>query len=393
VEHFAPVDKARLGPCVLDYAYREQDSRSTPWKNIMQIRFLRSLTLASLFVSITAHAQTGVTSAPQKSPPKTTTCEGKDKSVPCNDTELYFFEGKSLVQGAFSQRKFKEADELLDKWSKGVDRFPDGTWKLAQYGPALQGWFTAWKRWDEHLADIKEWQKRFPDSFGAKLAEAEYWRAYAWQARGDRTAKWVTDDGWKLFRERNEKASAILTELEPKAERYPSWYLVRVSLDIDSGRKAEAEKAFAEGQKRFPEFQALYFAISRMYQPKWGGSLEAYDRFARDAAKKAAAFEAEGMYSRMYWLVDGHHDIPFESEKSRYPNWKMLKTGFDKLEARYPNSVHNLAKYASFACRSNDSALYRRLRSKIDGHTDGEDYFDLIPMDACDLRHKWQKRK
>src|SRR5690606_15428271 len=93
-------------------------------------------------------------------------------------------EGRLPVDSAFNRRDFTRLDTIFNQWCSGADRFVDGTWKLATYEEALHTHFSAWRKWDAHLSDIKRWQQSFPDSFAAKYAEAIYWQAYAWHARG-----------------------------------------------------------------------------------------------------------------------------------------------------------------------------------------------------------------
>jgi hypothetical protein len=358
--------------------------------NLIQKCFVSLSCLACIAV---AQAQTGA-APPSKAAEGKPRCAQIGKSVECSDTALFYLEGRKLVREAFMFGRFDEAEALFEKWISGTDRFPDGRWKLSMYEEGLERYFEDLDQAEEvTLAKIQRWQQLFPDSFAAKYAEALYWRQAAWKARGQYYANTVTKEGWVLFRERLAKADAILTKLEPKAVRYPTWYHVRIANLIEQGRQDEAEKVYKEGQARFPDSHYIYLQMARAHQPKWGGSREAFDKFAREVAKHTAALEGNGMYARLYWMVDYTTDIPLESEQSKYPSWKLLKSGFEDLEKHYPGSIHNRRKYAAFACRSNESALYRKLRSEISVYAGVGEAFTVVPVDACDLRHGWPPKR
>src|SRR6185312_8266902 len=162
------------------------------------------------------------------------------------------------------------------------------------------------------------------------------------------------------FGQRLKKADALMEEIRPRSKNYPAWYSRRITILLDLGRKAEARKIFEEGARRFPEYQKIYLSMARAYEPKWGGSEESYEEFANEAARMTHNFEGMGMYARIYAKVDGRYGIPFDPENSEFPSWEKLHAGYEDLMKKYPNSNWNMNMYASVACRSNDSALYRR---------------------------------
>jgi hypothetical protein len=107
-----------------------------------------------------------------------------DQEVPCPDSVLYSTLFGSLVERPFQGRDFRRLDELFEQWSKGVDRFPDGRWKLTTFAKNLSSMFESLSVTDDHFARIRRWQSEYPQSFAAKYAEALYWTKYAWKARG-----------------------------------------------------------------------------------------------------------------------------------------------------------------------------------------------------------------
>lgn len=344
--------------------------------------------IASLW-TVSAQPQIGISSPPMQGPP-VVTCTHTElmKQVACPDSALFFFEGQRLVQEALYAKNFKALDELYDQWCSGRDRFPDGRWKLSQYGEGLERSFEIWNRWTSDLAVIQAWQQARPQSNAALYAEAIYWRAYAWKARGGGYADTVAKEGWELFRERLNKAKDILTRLHESGAQCAAPYALTLSVLTDTGAsETELAAVFERGVREYPEYHNIYFAMARHYEPKWGGSAEQYERFARKTATRTKDFEGMGMYARLYWLVDTRKDIPFVNDTAQAPYWSALQAGYEDLMRLYPSSMHNLGKYAGVACRSTDGALYRSLRSKIVGYESSAQMLD--PIDVCDRRHKW----
>jgi hypothetical protein len=347
--------------------------------------------LVGILHGTAAHAQIGVSSTPLESPPEVV-CTDLDlkKNVPCPDTALFFTMTKPALGNAYYTSDFKRLDALFDQWCTGKDRFPDGRWYLAFFGDGLFDLFSGWNTWPADLQKLKQWQKQRPQSQAAHYAEAVYWRAYAWKARGQGYGDTVSKEAGELFRERLGKARMALERIGDRNFKCAAPYPLLISVMIEQDAPTEQiEAVYQRGIRRFPEYHNIYFAMAKNYSPRWGGSEEKYERFASDVALRTRAFEGMGMYARIFWLEDDENGIPFRNVPGQPPYWSKLKAGYDDLERRYPSSMHNLGKYAGVACRTGDSALYRRLRTKIDGHEQTAEMLDSV--DACDRRHGWRR--
>lgn len=352
---------------------------------------LAFITLSFLWGS-SVQAQIGVSSPPVLRPASVTCTDmAARKQVPCPDSELFFHEGQAPVQSALNARNFAELDALYDRWCVGKDRFPDGRWKLSQYEAALSGNFNAWGAWAKDLEVITAWQKSAPRSAAARFAEAVYWHAYAWKARGEGYASSVSKEGWELFRERLAKADAAMAKF-PKMMECAAPHALRLNLLTGQGAtEAQFLKAYEEAASKFPEYHSIHFAMAQHYEPKWGGSAAQYEAFADRVAARTKGFEGMGMYARLYWIVDTRQGQPFTNSPTQPPSWRKLKAGYQDLMRLYPSSMHNLGKFAGVACRSREGELYRKLRTAIAGHQETADMLD--PVDVCDRRHGWVESK
>jgi hypothetical protein len=310
------------------------------------------------------------------------------KVARCLDSQLIVFEAQFKVETLLLEGGFGELESIYKQWCTGVDRLPDGRWHLSVYADGIIGNLRAWKTWDRGLVAIQAWQQAHPDSEAARYVEAVYWSEFAWVARGSGFASSVSQEAWALFRERVQRALAAIVKLPHDEPVCAAPYALMINLMLETGQKGpELRALYARAAKRFPEYHPIHFAMARTFEPRWGGSAAAFERFADEAATLTRSFEGRGMYARIYWTVDDRYGLPFDARSGRPPHWEKLKQGFEDLLKRYPQSTHNLGQYANVACRSTDSATYRRLRTMIDGFE--RDIQMAEAPEVCDRRHGW----
>lgn len=349
------------------------------------------LTIACALAMMT-NANAGIKQTITKShePGRTVTCvdDVSNKAVECPDTMQFYETAGFYVDHLQSLRRFNQLDELFNTWCTGKDRFPEGTWKLAQYQSQFARLFTTWNTWDRYSDFLRDWKSERPGSEAARFTEALYWSRYAWHARGTNYAHTVSGEAWELFKERLQKADAILSAPRPLEKDCAAWYPLQIEVARLLGKSAQARAAFDAGVKRYPQYHSIYFAMAATHEPKWGGSAAAYDKFAEEATRLTRGFEGRGMYARLYWIQDATHGMPFDPDNPTSPTWKKLRAGYDDLLKKYPANYHITNQYASVACRSDDSVMYRKLRSRSKGFLI-EKNFRIVPVRACDRRHSW----
>lgn len=111
---------------------------------------------------------------------------------------------------------------------------------------------------------------------------------WGWQARGTGWGSSVTEEGWRLLRERCELAVADLryaAQLDP-ADPTPWIHLMRAGRAL-SWSMQEAEATFEEGRRRDPECWPLYSQMLEHKLPRWFGSEPEALAFARGVAQGA----------------------------------------------------------------------------------------------------------
>jgi Domain of unknown function (DUF4034) len=312
--------------------------------------------------------------------------DGSKELVRCPDYVDTTYEIQTEVSRLYRDNDFDALEALYNRLRTGKERHRDGQWKLESFRKGIGDEFSIWQRWDLDLQILREWQKKSPTSFIAKYAEAIYWRAYAWQARGDGSSKTVSKEGYELFFERLGKSGQILTNLEPVAAEHADWFASMIRLAGEYGvERQQLMVVFTKGQKLFPEYHPIYFQMARFFETKWGGNAKQFDDFAKKSRDLTKSFEGDGMYARLYWTVDDSDGLPFSTVAS-IPNSKLILNGINGLVRKYPDSENNRSQLASVLCRTKDSGAYQKVRKELGGLV-REMLFTNPKLDICDHRH------
>jgi hypothetical protein len=289
---------------------------------------------------------------------------------------------KDLLGDLLNNGQFDDVERVFDDWSKSSELMADGTPKLIAFETEFSTTFDSGD-WEGIYRTIKDWRKSRPTSRVAALAEVIYWERYAWAARGSGFGYTVSEDGWKLFHERLEKAEAVLADCKPYASTSPLWAVEEIEVELGLNRPKEVLLSkFRESVIRFPYFVPLYTAMARALSPAWDGDWKLVDDFIRDAVKNTSPTEGRSMYARLYWTL-GTFDL-FNASPA---NWAEMKNSFDDLVHRYPHSGWILNKYAAYACIAEDKNTFQHLRSQIGSLVIAEAWPPNPTLDLCD--HKF----
>jgi hypothetical protein len=119
-------------------------------------------------------------------------------------------------------------------------------------------------------------------------------------------------------------------------------------------------------QAREPLYELIYERAAVTYfQPKWNGSLEELDQFARYAAESTERWEGSGLYARIYWYVQAYSPgVPLEA--STKIDWALMKTAMEDVARRYPDPW-NVNNFAMFSCTEGDWRETKYFMEKISG--------------------------
>lgn len=266
-----------------------------------------------------------------------------------------------------------DLDDTLRVWWNERRRFKDGRFEIFAYQLGMAAWFSGSDdlgdsdAWKQYQSIVEMQQRDYPRSVANTLAASQFWKSWAWNARGTTYASDVSPESWKLYKERLEKSRQILETAKPFASANPLWYYQMLNIATEQSWDEKRYGAlFKEATKRYPDFVFFYFAYVTYLTPKWGGSAELFEAFVEQTAEATRATEGDGMYARLYWSYDGQQVRGNLFDKTP-ADWTRMKRGFEDLLKRYPDSRWLLNNFASFACRAGDRATFEELVPSI-GH-------------------------
>ena len=267
---------------------------------------------------------------------------------------------------ALIHRDFELIDKAADQARTSKEKVPGGTWKLSYIYPGLNMPFDALSdyEWNQHIELLKQWTREKPNSVTAKIALASCYVAFAWRARGYEYSQKVSDEKWKLFRERLANARDVLTSVsgEPVC---PKWYAVMQQVAIgQSWDKETYEKLFTDAVNHEPAWFEYYTQKAIFLLPQWNGKegdLEAYINGLASRPNKTDN-------ALLYFIVNEYVGSSFLKEKSQATtNYPLVKQGFIDLRKTYGATPRHMNWAAYKAILANDRSFAREIFADLKG--------------------------
>ncbi len=204
-------------------------------------------------------------------------------------------------------------------------------------------------------------QKLDSNDSGVWLLRADFYRSFAWAARGNASAEKVAKSAWPIFEERLKKADEAIRrawELNPRDVRIPIAG-IKVELGL-SGERSKMEQWFDRAMKL--DTNSMLACRAKMYylEPKWHGSPEEMLAFGRSCAKSR---EWGGRVPLM--LVDAHSRLANylpAAERTNYwrqPTvWRDVKHSYDTYFVRNPTQQAGTGSFAQYAYQCEQWAAF-----------------------------------
>ncbi len=176
----------------------------------------------------------------------------------------------------FENRQFEELDKSFNSFQK---EFEADHLKEDKISDALSI-FSSTQETDKILFD--EWQKQFPNSFAPYLARAKYYRNLGWEARGGRWATETTNAQFEMMHSYFEVALRECKKaLEINPQLLPAYRTIIDVYNVESNDKIE--DVINDALKISPESYLIRSLIMIGFTPRWGGSYEKMEEFAKDS--------------------------------------------------------------------------------------------------------------
>ena len=263
----------------------------------------------------------------------------------------------------YNDQKFDELEARANEARSTQAKFGNGTWKLTSFYDSL----TCREEepetmWLLHEQIHQDWEKKFPASITARVAHADFLTSYAWHARGTGYANEVTEDGWRLFRERLAAAKTTLDQSKSLPIQCPAWWQVQMKVALGQAwNKTDFTKLFEEAKSFEPKYFKYDFAQAKFLMPRWYGEPGDWESAAEKEIDRPNGLGLEG-YARVISEQRGYYDDIFEETKA---SWRKTQQGFELMSKNHPDSAEILNAYTRLACIAEDRPLAKKLFEKI----------------------------
>lgn len=301
----------------------------------------------------------------------------QEVEVVADEISLYFRQMYKDNAKLLSDKQFDELEKKAEALRKSKEQYVSGRWKLDSFyssfveKPGKLGKFNELD-YQYNLKLLEEWCAKKPNDVTPKIALAALYQKYAWFARGGGYADTVTKEGWRLMKERNNKALDILNGLRKHPKKDPRLYcqLLLIAKD-ESFEKDKYAEIFDESVKLFPDYKTSYYVKLLDLQPRWGGDEGEWEAFIKEVADKKGGVEGDKFYAQLVWSVLTVHwyrgDNLFTEFKLDY---ERVKKGMQAMRAAAPNDIELLSAYCSCAVQAGDYEEAAKLFKELGGRVD-----------------------
>ena len=279
---------------------------------------------------------------------------------------------KAAMAHLLEQDNFTELDRIADSARSQKEKFPGGSWKSHTiYSGIDEPQLHATEEdWQAHLGHLQKWMSDRPDSITARVALAKSYVGYAFEARGDGWANTVSQSGWRLFRERLQKAKDTLDDAASLPAKCPEWYLAmqQVALYQPWGLP-QAQQLFSKAVAFEPDYFYYYMMYADFLAPKWNGEPGDVERFAKETADRIGGPLGDIVYFRVATDVVCHC---VDEEVLQNMSWRRIQRGYAELEKRSGSSYTNQNAMAYLAIKKLDWVVADQFFRRIGDHRDDD---------------------
>lgn len=292
-----------------------------------------------------------------------------------------------MVRAGQHLRSDKSLDDLeacSQFYRNGQSTFETGEQKLTTFYNGL----ASIARLMEIKGLYQSWQQRYPQSPAPKLLAA---RDKVFDAMGSLDAALVQPGHTQDFMvdaSAVKEADQALEAIRDVSLVDPYWFVLKFQLLLISERNdAQAREIMLKGIRRFPEFADLYTTSANYFLPKWGGTSEALEAWARDAARESSNSPRAYAYARIYTQAI-RAQYSMDIFKHSRADWPAIKADAHDMLEHYPASA-NIAPFTMAACVAGDHEETARLVALKPNSSDLGDWLTHRGKEAC---VEWAKK-
>ncbi len=249
---------------------------------------------------------------------------------------------------------YERLEKLAAEWRRPLVRNADGLARLGSFYEGCEPLRVTEASAREFSERLEKWRTARPEAIEPWIAAASLEVASGWLARGSGFAHTVREEGWKVLRERLDRAEGFLAEAKKTGRMCPHWFTVMQRVALGQGwERARYEMLFNEAVAYEPAYEGLYMLKAYWLLPRWHGGLGEWERFTSEAAR----VHDPALAARIPWSLSGVHTNIF---RETGVEWPFVRKGFEQLLAAMPDSARNRSAFALFAGMAEDRATCGR---------------------------------
>ena len=258
------------------------------------------------------------------------------------------------VAASLAKGEYDQLDRIADKARREKTRAAGGAWRLRSIYSGLSAASGSATGYEDTITRLQAWIAAEPESITPRVALADTYIRYAWQARGSGEVDTVTAAGWKLFEGRIAQAKSTLDEADKLTAKCPQWYSEMQTVALAQGWEPNKAKDLFERATAFePGYYYYYQAYANYLLPKWEGKQGQSSAFAKESADKIGGDQGDFLYFRIGTVLLG-------SSNNNYPvkqlDWERLQRGYTALTKLYGMNNTDLNDFALMTWRYKDLA-------------------------------------
>lgn len=252
------------------------------------------------------------------------------------------------------------------KWSSPTNLMRDGMPHVVRFDSGVLGYFSMVNTWDAYPKEIEALYKAWPNHPIPPLIKAAWHNASAWKARGTGHSNTVSKAGFERFDYHLKEIRKVLDSAPATSRDFPIWYRLKL-LSWSDGKVApdQLHDVLTESIRKFPHNPQPYFSVLQLFSPQWYGSNEQINLFMQWSLKHPLPNSKDAIYARLAWAYSRSFNEPDVAFRQAGIQWPRVRSGFDELMKRFPNSLWIPNSYAFLACRMSDRATFMRLKESI----------------------------
>jgi hypothetical protein len=218
--------------------------------------------------------------------------------------------------------------------------------------------------YQKYFERLNRWKAAYPESITPRVALADGWQHYAFEARGGGYADTVTEDGRRLYQERMQNSKRELLEARDLKEGCPFWYVTMLVIARDeSWEERDFEALYREATAFEPDY--YYFDRQKALNllPRYGGRPGQFEAFLDELSEKKGA---KNYYLTLSYFILEVGEMPFDGNKY---SLETAKLGFDELRKTAGVDRGRLNDFAKFSFLASDFSTASEIFREI-----GEDW-------------------